>query len=151
MLKKCVGAPHGASRKLVSQIASVESPATTLDAQQARLMGKLMRNPDTISDLIDLNPQNKGSGRGWDEVGRKAGKGYESILTAIIEKAGRRKGNECEEISWGGKVKKVEIEKADLKLGKEDEIEEWKLRIFEAGDGRTTVFTDGSKSGGKEW
>ena len=50
-LKKCVYMIHGSRRELVSQIAAVESRRMALDAAQARVMGKLMRNPSYIDDL----------------------------------------------------------------------------------------------------
>ena len=69
-----------------------------------------------------------------------------SILSTIIGKAKRLEDQGCECISWGGRVDKIEITEVDLRLGEENKVEEWGLKIFEAGEGRTTVFTNGSKS-----
>ena len=43
-LKKCVNVTHGSRRELVSQLAGVEFPKMALDAAQAKVMRKLMRD-----------------------------------------------------------------------------------------------------------
>jgi len=50
-LKKCVNATHGSRRELVSQIAGVKSPRMALDAAQARMIGKIIRDPTAVGDL----------------------------------------------------------------------------------------------------
>ena len=50
-LKKCVNETQGSKRELVSQLAGVESTKMALDAKQARVMGKLMRNQSCMDDL----------------------------------------------------------------------------------------------------
>ena len=50
-LKKCVNVTQGSKRDLVSQIAGVESPRMALDAAQARVMGKIMRDSLYMDDL----------------------------------------------------------------------------------------------------
>ena len=42
---------HGSRRELVSQIAGVESTRMALDAVQARVMGKLIRDPSYMDNL----------------------------------------------------------------------------------------------------
>ena len=51
-LRKCTGAVKGARREVVSQIAGVESPRMVMDAAQARLMAKVMRDPTAVGDLL---------------------------------------------------------------------------------------------------
>jgi len=48
---KCVHAVRGARKELVSEIAGVESPRVALDVAQARLLGKLRRNPTALWDI----------------------------------------------------------------------------------------------------
>ena len=50
-LKKCVNVTYRSSRELVSQIVGAESPRMALDTVQARVMGKLMRDPSYINNL----------------------------------------------------------------------------------------------------
>ena len=50
-LKNFVNLTHGSKRELVSQIAGVESPRMVLDAAQARMMGKLMRDLSYMYDV----------------------------------------------------------------------------------------------------
>ena len=58
-LKKCINTTHESRRELVSQIAGVESPRMALDAAQARVMRKLMRDPLYMDNLW----KDDGSGR----------------------------------------------------------------------------------------
>jgi len=44
-------ATRGSRKELVSEIAGVESPRMTLDAAQARLMGKMIRDSTALGDL----------------------------------------------------------------------------------------------------
>jgi len=55
--------------ELVSQIAGVESLRMALDAAQARLMGKIMRDTTALGDLIfdDGSRRNKEAGKEWDD------------------------------------------------------------------------------------
>lgn len=52
----------------MSQIAGVESPRMALDAAQARLAGKLVRDLEALDDLWknDLE-RNAEDGRAWDD------------------------------------------------------------------------------------
>jgi len=70
-LKKGVNATHGSKKELVSQIAGVESPRMALDAAQARLMGKIMRDTTALGDLMfeDGSGRNTEAGREWDDFG----------------------------------------------------------------------------------
>jgi len=58
--------------ELVSQIAGVESLSMALDAAQARLMGKIMRDTTVLEDLIfdDGTGRNEEAGREWDDFGK---------------------------------------------------------------------------------
>ena len=62
-IKKCINTTQGSRRELVSQITRVESPRLSIDAVQARVMGKLIRDPSYIDDLWKDN----GSGRCIEE------------------------------------------------------------------------------------
>jgi len=73
-LSKCVNAVRGARKELVSVIAGVESPRMTLDAAQARLLGKMMRDPTALEDMWSgpvkaVSPAEVGEGTNW-EAGR---------------------------------------------------------------------------------
>jgi len=64
-----------------------------LDAAQARLMGKIMRDTTAIGDLIfeDKEGRNTEEGRVWDDFGQEytvSPEGFTSILTVIQSKAG---------------------------------------------------------------
>jgi len=50
-LSKCVNAVRAACKELVSEVMEVESPRMALDAAQARLLGKLMRDPTALGDM----------------------------------------------------------------------------------------------------
>jgi len=50
-LTKYVNLVKGARKELVREIAGVESPKMALDAAQARLLGKMMRDPIILGDL----------------------------------------------------------------------------------------------------
>ena len=67
-LSKCVDAVRGARKELLSEIAGVESPRMALDAAQARLLGKLMRDPTALGDRPREGSIPSRSGRG-DELG----------------------------------------------------------------------------------
>ena len=70
-LKKCINTTNGSKIKLVSQIAGVESSRMALDAAQARLMGKIMRDTTAIGDLTfeDGTGRYTEKGRQWDDFG----------------------------------------------------------------------------------
>ena len=99
-LKKCVNAMHGSRRELVSQIAEVESPRMALDTVQARVMGKLMRDPSYIDDLWKADGSRRclEEGRTLDDFDDAylGNDKYTSVLTVIMGKAGkvREEGNE---------------------------------------------------------
>ena len=99
-LNKCVNATHGSRRKLVSQIAGVESPRMALDTAQARVMGKLIKDPLYMDDLWKDDGRRKclEEGRVWDDFDDAylLVDKYTSVLTAIMGKAGkvREEGNE---------------------------------------------------------
>lgn len=61
-LKKCVNAVQGSRRELVSQIAGVESPKMVLDAVQARLAAKMMRDP--LSEICGSSRKRRRTRRG---------------------------------------------------------------------------------------
>jgi len=87
-LKKCVNATNGSKIELVSQIAGVESPKVALDAAQARLMGKIMRDTTTLEDLMfdDKTGRIAERGREYNDFGQEYTvglDGFTSVLTAI--------------------------------------------------------------------
>jgi len=50
-LKRCINVTHGSRKELVSEIEGVKSPRMVLDAAQARLLGKMMKDPTALGDL----------------------------------------------------------------------------------------------------
>ena len=80
-LSKCVNLVKGARKELVSEIAGVESPRTVLDAAQARLLGKMMRDPTALGDLWSgpgkpVYPAEAEEGTNWE--GEDRGRTVES-------------------------------------------------------------------------
>lgn len=67
-LKKCVNVTHGSRRELVSQIAGVESLRMVLDTAQARLAGKMIKDPGALGDLWIENESGRNLERGRDWV-----------------------------------------------------------------------------------
>lgn len=126
-LMKCTGATRGSRKELVSQIAGMESPAMTMDAAQSRLMGKILRDPTTLGDLVK------------DEEA-----GVPMALTRIMKTA-TDLGDGNTKLSFGGACKVSKFQEVDLKLSSEDPKEKWQRRISEVGEGAVVVFTDGSK------
>jgi len=68
---KCVNSVKGARKELVREIAGVESPRMALDAAQARLLGKMMRDPTTLGDLwsgpgLPVYPAEADEGTNWE-------------------------------------------------------------------------------------
>jgi len=64
-----------------------------LDAAQARLMGKIMRDTTALGDLVfdDGTGRTAEAGREWDDFGQEytvGPDGFTSVLTAIQSKAG---------------------------------------------------------------
>jgi len=82
-LKKCVNMTPGSAIELVSQIAGVESPRMALDAAQARLMGKMIRDTTAIGDLMwdDGTGRNVEPGREWDHFGQEYTVGQDRLNT----------------------------------------------------------------------
>jgi len=113
--------------ELVSQIAGVESPGMAMDAAQSRLMGKILRDPTALGDLIE------------EEEG-----GIPTALTRIIKTA-MDLADGSAKLSFGGKCKKSDIHEADLKLSSEAPKTKWQQRIFQFGKDSIVIFTDGSK------
>ena len=73
-LTKCVNSVKEARKELVREIAGVESPRMALDVAQARLLGKMMRDPTTLGDLWSgpgkpVYPAEMEEGTNW-EAGR---------------------------------------------------------------------------------
>jgi len=129
-LKRCVNATHGSKIELVSQIAGVESPRMALDAAQARLMGKIMRDTTALGDLIfdDGTGRNEEAGREWDDFGQEytvGPDGFTSVLTAIQSKAGVLKEEGHERMSYGGRVEKVGVPEVKLQAQADPKAEVW--------------------------
>jgi len=83
---------HRSKIELVSQIAGMKSPKMALDAAQARLIGKIMRDTTVLEDLMfeDGTGRNMEAGREWNDFGQEytiGPDGLTSLLTAIQSKA----------------------------------------------------------------
>jgi len=150
-MKKCVNATHGSKKELVSQIAGVESPRMALDAAQARLMGKIMRDTTALGDLMfeDGSGRNTEAGREWDDFGQEytvGPDGFTSVLTAIQSKAGVLKEEGHEKISYGGKVEKTDVPEVKLQAQADSKAEVWTEAINQAREhyNATGVYTNGS-------
>ena len=109
-----------------NRIAVVEQPSTAMDAAQARLMIKLMRDPAALGDL-----------------GLRAGEEDSSILRVIEDKARALAPNG--RISWGGPCEVGEIAIINLPTTRDSTKERWELGINEVGEGKVVIFSDGSK------
>ena len=84
-LSKCVNSVKGARKGLVSEITGVENPRMALDAAQARLLRKMMRDPTALGDLWSgprklVYPAEVEEGTNW-EGGREGVEGLWSALT----------------------------------------------------------------------
>jgi len=64
-LRKCVSAVRGVRKELVSEIAGVGSPKMAIDAAQARLLGKMMRDQMALGDMW------KGQGTAMSSLGTR--------------------------------------------------------------------------------
>jgi len=124
-----------------------------LDAAQARLFGKIMRDTTTIGDLMmeDGTGRNNKAGRAWDDFSQEytvGPDGFISVLTAIQSKAGILKEEGHEKLSLGGRVEKVEIPEVKLLTQADSKAEVWTEAINQAREycQVTGIYTDGSMS-----
>jgi len=72
-LTKCVNSVKGARKELIREITRVESPTMALEAAQARLLGKMIRDPTTLGDLWSgpgkpVYPAESEEGTNWEVV-----------------------------------------------------------------------------------
>ena len=149
-LKKCVYATHRAKRELVSQIAVVESPRMALDAAQARVIGKLIRDPSYMDDLWkdDRSGRCVEEERTWDNFDKLylLYNKYTSVLTTIMGKAGRVREKGKEKIRWGGNCAKNEVLEIDLNCSAIATKAKWEKSIEKAKEGNWVLYSDGSKN-----
>jgi len=120
-----VNAVRGARKELVSETAGVESPRMALDAAQARLLGKLMRDStalwsDPWREIYPVEAEegtNWEAGRSWKDCGPQwdnaESDGFTSVMSAIPNKAAVI-GDGDEGLSVGGRVEKGEIPEVKL-------------------------------------
>ena len=101
-LSKCVNTVRGTRKELVSGIAGVGGPRIALDAAQARLLGKLMRDPIALGDMWagpgrEVYPAEAEEGpnwetwRSWKDCGLQwdnaESDGFTSVMSTILNKA----------------------------------------------------------------
>jgi len=138
-LSKCVNAVRGARRELVSEIAGVENPRMALDAAQARLLGKLLRDPTALGDMWS------GPGGKYTQQKRKRGRtgrdnvesdGLTSVMSAIPNKAVVI-GDGDEGLSVGGRVEKEEIPEMRLQANKDSKADRWSWQYAKPGKSRS--------------
>jgi len=155
-----VNSVKGARKELVREIAGVESPKIALDAAQAQLLGKMMRDPTTLRDLwsgpgLPVYPAeveegtNWEGGRSWKDCGKQWRKaksdGFTSVMSRILNKAAEV-GDGDEGLSIRGRVERGEIPEVKLQANKDSKADKWELAINEAREESIGVFTDGSMS-----
>jgi len=150
-LKKCVNAIQVSKIEFVGQMTGVESPRMALDAAQARLMRKIMRDTTAIGDLMgnDGTGRNAEAGRGWDDFGQEytvGPDGFTSDLRAIQSKARILKQEGHEMLNLGGRVEKVEVPEVKLQAQADSKAEVWTEAINQASElcEAKGVYTDGS-------
>ena len=119
-LSKCMNAVRRARKELMSEIVGVESLRKALDAAQARLLSKRMRDPTALGDMWsgpgnEVYPREAEEGTDWD--GGRSWKdcspqweevnddGFTSVMCAILNKAAVI-GEGAEGLGVGGKVEK---------------------------------------------
>lgn len=100
-------------------------------------MGKIMRDPTALGDLIfyDGMGKNEEEGRDWQDFGQEyliGSDGYTSVLSAIQSKAGIlcEEGNEI--LSFRGRVERVEVPAITLQAEADSKAEVWQIDINEA-------------------
>jgi len=160
VLTKCVSSVKGARKELFREIAGVESPRMALDAAQARLLGKMMRDATTLGDLwsgpgLPVYPAeveegtNWEGGRSWKDCGEQwqeaESDGFISVISCILNKAAEV-GDGDEGLSIGGRIEKGEIPEVKLQANKDLKADKWELVISEAREESIGVFTNSSMS-----
>lgn len=90
--------------EVVSQIAGVETPRTIMEAGQARLMGKILRDPTAAGDLV-----------------AKEEGGITTTVTVLLKRVEDIAGGEKTKLSFEGPVDKVDI--PEMKFGLSDRME----------------------------
>jgi len=122
-----------------------------LDAAQARLMGKIIRDTTVLEDLMleDGSGMNTEAGREWDDFGQEytvGPGGFTSVLTAIQSKAGVLKEESHGRISYGGRVEKTEVPEVKLQAQADSKAEVWTEAINQAREHYKAIgiYTDGS-------
>ena len=122
-----------------------------MDAAQARLMRKIMRDTTALGDLIFDNGtgRNEEAEREWDDFGQEYTVGpdrFTSVLTAIQSKAVVLKEERHEKLNYGGRVEKVEVPEVKLQAQADSKVEVWTEAINQAREycEAIGVYTDGS-------
>ncbi|KAF8453564.1 RNase H-domain-containing protein [Kalaharituber pfeilii] len=152
VLKKATGAVHGAAIQKVNWIAGVESAETALDAAQARLVARSMGDPEGCGDIWTADFRGEGDveerGRDWKDwsVGWATQKkdGFESVAGRVQSTVSFVMPEGVDEVSWGGRCAKVEVEEVNREGRKGGGAEEWESSVFWATQGAGVVYTDGS-------
>jgi len=135
-LSKCMNTVRRTQR----EIAGVESPRTALDAAQALLLGKMMRDPAALGDMWMGPGKDIYRGRIGSWGGRKdcslqwensKDDDFTSVTSAILNKAAMI-GDGVEGLSVGGRVEKGEIPEAKLQANAESKADKWELAIHKA-------------------
>ena len=123
----------------------------SLDAVQARLMGKIIRHTTALGDLIfdDRTGRNEEAGREWDDFGQGytvGPDGFTSVLTAIQSKAEVLKEEGHERMSYGGRVEKIEVPVVKLQAQADSKAVVWTEAINQAREqcDAMRIYTDGS-------
>jgi len=131
-----------------------------LDAAQAQLLGKMMRDPTILEDLwsgprkpVYAAKMEEGAnwegGRSWKDCGEQwqeaESDGFTSVISRILNKAAEvRDGDEG--LSIGGRVEQEEIPKVKLQANKDSKANKWELAINEVREESIGVFTDSTIS-----
>ena len=141
---------HESRRELVSQIVEVKTPRLALDAVQARVMRKLMRDPLYMDDLWKDDGSRRciDEGRTWDDFDKAylTDNKYTSVLTAIMGKVGRIREEGNERISWGSNCIKNKVLEIDLNCSAIAPKAKWEKSIERVKEGNWVLYLDDSKN-----
>ena len=141
---------HGSRKELVSQIVGIESLRLALDAAQARVMGKLMRDSLCIDDLWkdDGSERCIEECRTWDDFDDAylMDDKYTIVLTVIMGKAGKIREEGNERISCGGDCVKNYVPEINLNCSSTAPKSKWEDSIERIKEDNWVLYSDSSKS-----
>ena len=138
-----------------NRIAGVEEVDIIMRASQVKFVARSMADPSGVGDMCPKsvrseNEENREEGRDWRDKSirwmpkeHKGRDGYTLTASRMIAPLGLE---ENEELSWGDRYLKVEIQEINLELGGTGDRKWWQTRLQdeEVTKRRRLVFSDGS-------